>query len=304
MREMGGLRKYMPWTHGTFLVATLALCGIVPFAGFWSKDEILAGAANGQQNAYTLMLVMGLITALLTAAYMGRAYWMTFWGDYRGHGTPHESPKVITVPLAVLAFFAVVLGFTNFPASFFGLQLPDGVVTRFEHFVEPSFAFPAIEHAEFTPWLAVLSTVLAVGGLFVAYAYYERNKGPHGLTHRNAAARAGYTFLENKYYLDTLYTDIVAADTKGPLARAAYWFNQNVLDGIVDGAATVSKKVARVVYRDVDQLVVDGVVNGSGLVSEESGQLLRRIQTGKVQQYAAILFSGVVVLAGVLVFVV
>ena len=129
-------------------------------------------------------------------------------------------------------------------------------------------------------------------------------QGPHGLTQRNRAARAGYTFLENKYYLDTLYTDIIAADTKGPLARAAYWVNQNVLDGIVDGAATVSKKVSVFVYRDVDQLVVDGVVNGTGLVSEESGQFLRRMQTGKVQQYAAILFAGVVVLAGVLVFVV
>jgi NADH-quinone oxidoreductase subunit L len=145
---------------------------------------------------------------------------------------------------------------------------------------------------------------LAAAGLFVAYAYYERNKGPHGLTHRNAAANAGYTLLENKYYLDTLYTDIIAADTKGPLARAAYWFNQNVLDGIIDGAATISKGVARVVYRDVDQLIVDGAVNGSGFVSNESGQFLRRMQTGKVQQYAAILFSGVVVLAGVLVFVV
>jgi NADH-quinone oxidoreductase subunit L len=304
MREMGGLRKHMKITHATFLVATLALAGIFPLAGFWSKDEILAGAANGQENAYTLMLVFGLITAFMTAAYMGRAYWMTFWGSYRGHGTPHESPKVITVPLVVLAVCALGFGFLNFPTSFFGVELPDGVTTRFEHFVEPTFAFPAVEHAEFTPWLAVASTILAAAGLFVAYAYYERNKGPHGLTHRNAAANAGYTLLENKYYLDTLYTDIIAADTKGPLARAAYWFNQNVLDGIIDGAATISKGVARVVYRDVDQLIVDGAVNGSGFVSNESGQFLRRMQTGKVQQYAAILFSGVVVLAGVLVFVV
>ncbi len=304
MREMGGLRKHMKSTHATFAIASLALAGIVPLAGFWSKDEILAGAQQGQRNAYTLMLVFGLITAFMTAAYMGRAYWMTFWGEYRGHGTPHESPKVITVPLWVLAICAIFLGFLNFPARFFGLELPSGVTTRFEHFVEPTFAFPQIEHPTFTPWLAVLSTVLAVAGIATAYLYFEKNKGPHGLTHRSGAARAGYTFLENKYYLDTLYTDIIAADTKGPLARAAYWFNQNVLDGIVDGAATVSKKVARFVYRDVDQLVVDGVVNGSGLVSEESGQFLRRMQTGKVQQYAAILFAGVVVLAGVLVFVV
>jgi NADH-quinone oxidoreductase subunit L len=304
MREMGGLRKYMPSTHITFAIATLALAGIVPFAGFWSKDEILAGAANGQENAYTIMLVFGLITAFLTAAYMGRAYWMTFWGEYRGHGTPHESPKVMTIPLWILAAAAVVLGFTNFPGSFFGLELPEGWTTRFEHYVEPTFAFPPIEHAEFTPWLAILSTILAVGGLLAAYAYYERNLGPHGLTRHSRLASGGYTFLENKYYLDTLYSDIIAADTKGPLARAAYWFNQNVLDGIIDGSAAVARKVSGFVYRDVDQLIVDGAVNGSGFVSEGSGQLLRRIQTGKVQQYAAILFSGVVVLAGVLVFVV
>jgi NADH-quinone oxidoreductase subunit L len=229
---------------------------------------------------------------------------MTFWGDYRGHGTPHESPKVITVPLVILAGCAVAFGFLNFPTNVFGLELPGSVTTRFEHYVEPTFAFPAVQHAEFTPWLAVVSTILAVTGLFIAYAYYERNRGPHGLTHRNKAARAGYTFLENKYYLDTLYTDIIAADTKGPLARAAYWFNQNVLDGIIDGTASVSKKVSGFVYRDVDQFLVDGVVNGTGLVSDESGQFLRRMQTGKVQQYAAILFAGVVVLAGVLVFVV
>jgi NADH-quinone oxidoreductase subunit L len=305
MREMGGLRKHMKITHITFLVATLALAGIVPLAGFWSKDEILAGAAQGQGGgAYTLMLVFGLITAFMTAAYMGRAYWMTFWGEYRGHGTPHESPKVITVPLAILAGCAVVFGFLNFPTNFFGLKLPSGVTTRFEHFVQPTFAFPAVQAVDFRPIIAVISTLLAGAGLAAAYMYYERNKGPHGLTSRNKAARGGYVFLENKYYLDTLYTDIIAADTKGPLARAAYWVNQNVLDGIVDGAAAVSKKVSVFVYRDVDQLVVDGVVNGTGLVSEESGQFLRRMQTGKVQQYAAILFSGVVVLAGVLVFVV
>jgi NADH-quinone oxidoreductase subunit L len=301
MREMGGLRKYMPSTHKTFVIASLALAGIVPFAGFWSKDEILAGSLNGQENAYTLMLVFGLITAFLTAAYMARAYYLTFYGEYRGHGTPHESPKVITVPLWILAGGAIVLGFTNLPAFF---NAPEGITTRFEHFVEPTFAFPALQHAEFTPWLAVLSTILAVSGIVVGLGYYVRNYGPHGLTKRNKAARAGYVFLENKYYLDTLYSDIIVADTKGPLARAAYWFNQNVLDGIVNGVGRVARVVAVHLYEDVDQLVVDGVVNGSGLVSEESGQFLRRMQTGKVQQYAALLFAAAVVIAGVFMFVI
>jgi NADH-quinone oxidoreductase subunit L len=304
MREMGGLRKKMPITHATFLIGTLALAGIFPLAGFWSKDEILAGASAGQENAYTLMLVFGLITAFMTAAYMGRAYWMTFWGEYRGHGTPHESPKVMTVPLVLLAGAAIVFGLLNFPARFFGLELPEGVTTRFEHYVEPTFAFPTISHAAFTPWLAVVSTILAGGGLLVAYAYFEKQLGPHGLTSRNRFARAGYTFLENKYYLDHLYTDIVVANTKGPIARSANWFNQNVLDGIVNGAASVARKSSGFVYKVLDQLVVDGVVNGSGMASEESGQLLRRIQTGKVQQYGALLFAAAAVLAGVFVFVV
>ena len=248
--------------------------------------------------------LFGLITAFLTAAYMGRAYWMTFWGEYRGHAHPHESPKVITVPLVILAACAVFLGFTNFPKSFFGIKLPGGVTTRFEHFVEPTFAFPPIQHASFTPWLAVVSTILAAGGLFVAYQYYEKNRGPHGLTQRSKVARAGYTFLENKYYLDVLYTDTIAAGTKGPLARAAYWVNMNVLDGVVNGLGTGARKVAGFVYRDIDQLVLDGIVNGSGSVSEKSGQILRHVQTGRVQQYAAILFAGAVVLAGVFVFVI
>ncbi len=304
MREMGGLRKKMPVTHATFLIATLALAGIFPLAGFWSKDEILAGSANGQENAYTIMLIFGLITAFLTAAYMGRAYWMTFWGKYRGHAHPHESPKVITVPLIILAGCAVVLGFTNFPATFFGLKLPSGVTTRFEHFVEPTFAFPPLQHAEFTPWLAVASTILAATGLFIAYQYFEKNRGPHGLTSRNKVAHAGYTFLENKYYLDDLYTGVIAGSTKGPIARAANWFNQNILDGIVNGIGLGARKIAGFVYVFADQIIIDGAVNGSGQGSEGAGQLLRKIQTGKVQQYASILFAGAVVLAGVLVFVV
>lgn len=304
MREMGGLRKKMPITHATFLIATLALAGIFPLAGFWSKDEILAGASSGQQNAYTIMLIFGLITAFLTAAYMGRAYWLTFWGDYRGHAKPHESPKVITVPLMILAGCAILFGFTNFPGNFFGIHLPSGVTTRFEHFVEPTFAFPPLQHAEFTPWLAVVSTILAASGLFLAYQYYEKNRGPHGLTSRNKVALAGYTFFENKYYLDDLYTGVVAGSTKGPLARAANWFNQNILDGIINGIGLGARKIAAVVYVVADQLIIDGAVNGSGQGSEGAGQLLRKIQTGKVQQYASILFAGAVVLAGVLVFVV
>jgi NADH-quinone oxidoreductase subunit L len=299
MRQMGGLRKYMPITHGAFVLSGLALAGLFPFAGFWSKDEILAGAAAGQENAYYMMLGFGLVTAFLTAAYMGRSYFMTFWGEYRGHGTPHESPRVMTVPLIILAFCSVVLGLVNIP---WDLGIIEG--HRFEHYVQPTFLFPEIEVASFNPILAVLSVSLALVGIGLSYLYYQRDLGPHGLTQRNVVARKGYVFLENRYYLDHLYTGVVAGSVKGPIARGSDWFNQNVIDGIVNGVGKTSVVFAGLLYRNVDQKVVDGVVNGSGYVSEEAGEGMRQlIQTGRVQQYAAILFAAATVLAGVFVVV-
>jgi NADH-quinone oxidoreductase subunit L len=156
MRKMGGLRKHMPSTFWTFVIGTLALAGIPPLAGFWSKDEILAGAAQGQTKGYWLMLILGSITALMTAAYMTRAVWMTFFGEYRGEGTPHESPKVMTIPLWILAGMAVVAGFLNLPEAL----APEGIALRFEHYVEPTFAFSAIEHPEFSYPLAGISVLL------------------------------------------------------------------------------------------------------------------------------------------------
>jgi len=300
MREMGGLRKYMPTTHKTFLICTLALAGIFPFAGFWSKDEILAGANAGQgAGPYYVMLGMGLLTAMLTAAYMGRAYLMTFWGEYRGHGTPHESPRTITVPLVILSVFAVFAGIINFPFSL-------GVVPAhwFELQVQPTFAFPSdLEVARFNPVIAASSLALAGLGLLIAWLYYQRNMGPHGLTSRNRLAAAGYRLLENKLYLDVLYTDVIVGAVKGPIARASSWFNSSVIDKVVNGAGVGTRMVGNATYRYVDQGVVDTVVNASGAASEGSGQVLRRMQTGKVQQYAALLFGGAVALGIIFVII-
>src|SRR5262245_48455436 len=112
MREMGGLRKYMPVTFVTFMIGSGALAGLPLFAGFWSKDEILAG---GVQNGYYVIVAMGIITAFMTAAYTTRAVYKTFYGEYRGHAHPHESPKVITVPLIILSGMAIVLVLGNIP---------------------------------------------------------------------------------------------------------------------------------------------------------------------------------------------
>lgn len=300
MRKMGGLRKYMPTTFRTFLIASIALSGIPPLAGFWSKDEILAGAQQGQDQAYTLILVFGAITAMLTAAYMTRTVWLTFFGEYRGEGTPHESPQVMLWPLRILAGFALFLGIVNLPAAI----APDSFELKFEHWIEPIANFPSIEHPEFSLPLALVSTALACLGIALAYFYFFKNKGPHGLTERNKAAHAGYTFLENKYYLDDLYEGVIVASVKGPVARAMYWVNQNILDGVVNGVATGARAIARFLYRYVDQGAIDGTVNASGNAAEGSGQLLRGIQTGKISNYAALLFGGVVLIAGIFVIIV
>ena len=298
MTRMGGLKKYMPVTFWTFTIASLALAGIPPFAGFWSKDEILAGAQSGQESAYTFMLVMGLATAFMTAAYMTRAWWMTFMGEYRGEGTPHESPKVMTVPLVILAAFAVVLGAANIPSRL----APDGIATRFEHYVEPTFAFPPVSHAQFSWSLAGFSVALALLGIGLAYFYFWKGRSPlHGLTERNTVARGGHRFLLDKYYLDHLYSGVIVPVVRDKLSAASVWFNQKVLDGIVNGAASVTTGLGRLTYKYVDQGTVDRAIDASGSGADESGQLLRKIQTGKVQQYGALLFLGAAILAGALI---
>jgi NADH-quinone oxidoreductase subunit L len=300
MRKMGGLKRYLPSTYWTFIIGSLALAGIPPLAGFWSKDEILAGAAQGQTKAYWLMLILGCITAFLTAAYMTRAVWMTFYGEYRGEGHPHESPPVMTTPLWILAGMTVVVGFTNLPARL----APDGIELRFEHYVEPTFAFPEVVHPEFSGLVAVTSVALALAGITLAWQYFRFDRGPHGLTQRNVWAARGYAFLENKYYLDALYEGVIVKSVKGPIARGVNWFNQRVLDGVVEGAATGATTSGRWLYRYIDQGAVDRAVNASGAGAEGSGQLLRRIQTGRVQQYAALLFAGAAVLAGIFIVII
>ncbi|MEY2459245.1 MAG: NADH-quinone oxidoreductase subunit [Acidimicrobiaceae bacterium] len=302
-KDMGGMKRFMPKTYWTFIICTVALIGIPPFAGFWSKDEILTGAHSlGVNNGYEVFLVVGILGAFMTAAYMTRCVYLTFHGEPRGaaadpHHHPHESGPRIVVPLYICSFMAIVGGaVANWP---FG---PDSFKLRFEHFVQPvGDYFPPVGALEFNWAVAGISTLVGATGIAIAAAYYWRGAF-HGATERFRLARAGHTLLVNKYYFDHLYTGIIAAGTAGPVARATNWINQNVIDGVVNGAGAASQIVARWTYRYVDQDAVDGVVNGSGAGAEGFGQVLRRMQTGKVQQYGALLFGGAVLLAGVLVF--
>jgi NADH-quinone oxidoreductase subunit L len=281
-KDMGGLREHMPTTYRTFLIGSIALAGIPPLAGFWSKDEILLGAGK---NGFTAFMIVGLLGAVMTAAYMTRCVYLTFFGEYRGHGHPHESPPAITGPLVVLSFFSIVAGWL-------------AIGTKFGHWTINSVIEEAhVAEHPFSASTAVIGTLAGVIGIALAGAYYFRNLGPHRLTERSGAARGGYALLANRYYLDHLYTGIIVGGIKGPIARLAYWFNQNVLDGIVHGAAAGARGAAHVAYDIVDQKVVDGLVNGAGASAEESGGLLRTIQTGRVQQYAAVLFAATAIFA-------
>jgi NADH-quinone oxidoreductase subunit L len=149
--------------------------------------------------------------------------------------------------------------------------------------------------------VAVISSIVGLAGIAFAYAYWFRGAF-HGATERSRVVHAGHTLLLNKYYFDHLYTGIIANGTKGPIARASYWVNQNVIDGVVNAVGVGAREAADFVYGTIDQQVVDGAVNGSGYGAEGTGQLLRRLQSGKVQQYGALLFGGAVILAGILVF--
>ncbi|MEY2425647.1 MAG: NADH-quinone oxidoreductase subunit [Actinomycetota bacterium] len=287
-KDMGGLKKHMPITYWTFVVASLALAGIFPFAGFFSKDEILVGADG---NGYSAFLYVGLIGAFMTAAYMTRCIYLTFHGEPRGnaaHHHPHESPLPITGPLVFLGILSVVAGFAQAPM--FGIE-------AFADVLEPAFVSNVVTHHGFNGGLAAAGLAAALLGIGASFVYYFQREGRSmGLAHRGLTG-AGYTFLVNKYYLDDLYTGGVVGSLKGPIARAAYWFNQNVIDGIVNGAASIALALGRFSYNVIDQRIVDGAVNGIGVSADSGGGALRTVQTGKVQQYAAILFGALVVFA-------
>jgi NADH-quinone oxidoreductase subunit L len=285
MREMGGLRKPMPVTFWTFTIGTLALAGIFPFAGFWSKDEILATAG---QSGFDAFVVVGLVGAAMTAAYMTRCVYLTFFGKYRGHHHPHESGAAITVPLVILAVLAVAAGFVQ--AAPFGIK-------KFELWIESVGGLPeGLVIPEFDYTLAVVSVALATTAILAATFYWtrrERLRVLNGLTQRNRLARAGYRFLEKKYYLDDLYEGVVVAGIKGPIAQAAYWSNQHVIDGAVNAAGRGATLAGRVAYDVLDQRLVDGAINGIGIETSAAGGGLTKLQSGRLQRYALMLLASV-----------
>jgi NADH-quinone oxidoreductase subunit L len=217
--------------------------------------------------------------------------WLTFFGEYRGHAEPHESSRAITVPLMILAAFSVLAGLIN--AAPLGIE-------KFKEWFEPTFAFPHLFHAEFNYGLAVASVALASAAIGVAAYLWTRREelGPlRGLTQRNAAARAGYTVLENKYYLDHLYEDVVVDGIRTKVAGGAYWFDQHAIDGVVNGVGRTAVKVGDFAYDVLDQKGVDGALNALAAGTGDAGGVLTKVQSGRVQRYALLLFAGVALLS-------
>jgi NADH-quinone oxidoreductase subunit L len=289
MSDMGGLRKFMPYTYVTFMIGSLALMAIPPFAGFWSKDEVLVGAFGAGGYTGSLVTIVGAIGGFVTALYMTRTLWLVFGGEYRGHGHPHESPAVMTGPLVALAVPAVLIGLINIPST---LLHPYGF-SAWTMFDAQYF----IEHgAEFELMIAGGSVLLA--GIAIALGTMWYREAPS--LERDPLLNMGvFTHvLERKYYLDDLYTDlIVRTAIRDKLAPFAYWTNQHVIDRFVYGVGVAVNRLAAFVYDVGDQKGIDAGVNGLGLSTLWSSAKVRLAQSGNVQLYAGAMFTGVAVLA-------
>jgi NADH-quinone oxidoreductase subunit L len=273
MSEMGGLRKELPVTFWVFVIGTVALAGIPPFAGFFSKDSILSTAYHTHHYA---IWIVGLATAFLTALYMTRAVLLTFFGAYRGHAHPHESPRAMTYPMILLAFLSVTAGWI-------GLAHTSG----FNEWVH----FPGTEAEAFSFGLAAVSVLVALAGIGIGYSLYGTYR------ERDPVLQLGgfSTLLVNKYYLDDLYLKGIVRPIQYTMSGFVNWTNQHILDGAVNGAGWLTRRLGLGV-NVVDRMVIDGTVNEIGQATGAVGAVLKRVQSGKVQQYAAVLFAVVAIL--------
>src|SRR5271169_1305017 len=266
MRKMGGLAARIPQTFRTMLAATLAIAGIFPLAGFFSKDAILG--ATAASNHWALYAV-GLFTAGLTAFYMFRLVSMTFFGKARGHAAEaHESPATMTIPLIILAALSVVAGFVGIPAALGGSD-------RIGRFLEASVAHPEIHEMSRTleVFLMLLSLGVAVTGLVWAWRWYGKAGGPE-----EAVSPQAHAFYEKTGALGRLV--------------ANKW---NVDEGIEALVLSPFRKIGTFLWRGFDALFIDGIANASAFLVELAGDLLRFFTTGHVRNYALAFTLGVAV---------
>jgi NADH-quinone oxidoreductase subunit L len=275
MRHMGGLRKYLPWTFWCMTVATFTISGFPPLAAFFSKDEILFRTfASGNH----VLWLIGIIAAGMTAFYMFRLWFLTFFGEYRGgatgagahgddahggegHGAPHESPKVMVIPLVILAVLSFVGGWVGIPKAMGGSN-------QFEHFLDPVFQTPgeampaegAVRHEDASTELmfsAVSVAAATIGFLGAWFLYFKRTDLPAKLA---ASAGGLYRLILDKYRIDELY-----------------------------GAVFIQPIIAlstNVFWKGIDVGLIDGAVDGGAAGATETSDVMRRMQSGNIRSYA------------------
>ncbi len=293
MRRMGGLRRRIPRTYRVFLVGALAISGIPGLSGFFSKDEILASAfASGNY----LVWALGLAGAAMTAFYMFRLISLTFEGEARSSDESarhvHESPPVMLVPLEILAVLAVAGGYVGLPHIL-------GGGAWFGRFLEPSVGRHELHLPAGTEVLLMaLATGVAVAGIAAARAVYVRRKGEPA---RRFAARfpALYRIVSGKYFVDEAYGKVFVGGVLA-LGRIADWIDRRVVDGAVDGVAGALRGISRGAIA-FDEGVVDGAVDGVGKAHLAVSSGLRRLQTGRIYNYALAVVLGVVIVITVAV---
>jgi NADH-quinone oxidoreductase subunit L len=318
MRNMGALQHRIPVTYRTMLIATLAISGIPPFAGFFSKDEILWQTWTKEGNAYKILWGIGYITALMTAFYMFRLIYLTFYSKPRmSHEVEHhihESPKSMTVPLIVLALCSVFAGFLGWPHSLGGSD-------RFARFLDPVFARGEAktlveegkagqlaagekeeEHTSPTEYLLMFLSVGAAGiGWFAASRSYAN--ADKGYTEPLAAAAPPvYNTLLNKYYVDEGYDYVFTGRRKlgnvrlgvMGLGAASSWFDSHIIDGLVNAAGWVTRTAGRI-SSWWDKWIIDGIgVNGPAILARILSYPTRLLEWGLVQWYALVMTAGLV----------
>ncbi len=284
MRKMGGLRHKMPITFWTFVAATFALCGIFPFAGFFSKDEIIWQAFSHGHFVVWLFLLLG---AGCTVFYMSRQVYMTFFGEFRGTHEQehhlHESPPSMSYVLIVLGLLSVVGGWLKFPEFMIAFK-------PFEEFLDPIFSSEVthritesgIHHHGIEAAFAVITFVVVIVGWYLADMMYRQ----HTLDPARFSEMFGgvpYEWVYNKYYVDEFY-DRAVVQPYLFATRALAWFDSNIIDGVVNLAARI------IVFGSwlsglFDKYVVDALVNFASNVTFEVGGRLRRLQTGSINGY-------------------
>jgi NADH-quinone oxidoreductase subunit L len=298
MRNMGGLRHQMKITFWVYMIGTVALAGIPPLAGFWSKDEILAESSKLGLPVYIILTG----AAFLTAFYMTRQVMMVFFGEARSGAAEHaqESPPVMTVPLMILAGLSILGGLMNLPFEGF-----HNFTKWLEHSIE------GVHEGEFVILVASLSTVLALLAIVLAWWIYHR-RYPEYLKIPAAkrpvdplAAYLGpvFTWLNQKWYIDELYGLVIIQPYKALSAFLADriewqfwhdWFHDTVLAGGYN-------LITRLLTEKVDAGVIDASANGLGTAVQGTSSWLRRLQTGFVRNYALAIFMGVVLILGYLI---